>query len=169
MQMKVKGRLAGLALIGFAFVTTNALPDATALASLGNPQARASTQASQTYKTAQSTLPLFLQSVLDADGKPVTDASIRISHTGPDGKEHAKWVSLLTFQHGVFVGKASEEGELTAFTAQQVLDWTFPNAQGKYFGNFTARKSLTNIPANHAVTVSAQLTSQALPADWRSL
>ena len=169
MQMKVKGRLAGLALIGFAFVVTNALPDTTALASLGNPQAKASTQASQAYKTAQSTLPLFLQSVLDAGGKPVTDASIRISLTGSNEKENVKWVSLLSYQNGVFVGKASEQGELTAFTAQQVLDWTFPNAQGKYFGNFTARETLTNIPSNHAVTISAQLTSQALPADWRSL
>lgn len=123
---------------------------------------------------AQSTLPLFLSYVLDAQGMS-REGSIKVSfQTFPvDQGAEVIWVTAFRrLPDGSYTGRLNNQpfhlgnwqmGDSVSFPASAIQDWSLRTADGSY-GNYTTRI----IAAQPGNEVFAQgLTPDPLPANWR--
>ncbi|MGL5011566.1 MAG: DUF2314 domain-containing protein [Paracoccaceae bacterium] len=100
---------------------------------------------------AQRTLPLFLDSALDAEkiGREGTGVKVGIRTVrDPDGTEHIWVAPFRLWPDGTLSGflanepvdlGALREGDRVDFAADQISDWSFVAPDGLLYGNYTSR------------------------------
>lgn len=176
MRIRAKGRVAGLAILGLAFVANNVNPAVgsavAAGGTSGNPMGgilQSPAGPIDAKSDAQRHLRRFVEHVVDNSGHVRFDASVRIAVTHPDGQEGLIWVTPAAEINGIYKGRASageRRSELVTFGIAQVRDWTFIGTDGRMYGNFTTRAALGNLDAAQAAPIVALLSADAVPVGW---
>lgn len=180
MHFRTKGRIAGLAMLSVAFLATNAFPstgpvraaasDEVALFSDGDSRMNAA------QVTALETFSRFLDHVLDDQGLARADAAVKVALPleGDTGTE-VIWVTPFARRDGLFVGALANEprfltglaaGDVIAFDAGQVRDWSFYGTDGKMYGSYTTRVILADLAPDQAARIRDMLSAEPLPAGW---
>lgn len=130
---------------------------------------------------ARGTLDLFLANVLDAKGKSNADSSLKVAFQvdATDVGNEIIWVSGFSRNaKGRFVGfLANEPNHMPAkhihskvrFTAQQIRDWGYFDAEGKLFGHYTTRVLVKTLPDNQAKPILDLLSDYPVPDKWKPL
>lgn len=180
MHIRTKGRIAGLAIFGAAFLATNAFPstgpvsaatgDDVVLYSGGDDRMIAAQDAAQKHFSR------FLDHVLNDLGQARADAAVKVAIPleGDAGTE-VIWVTPFAIRDGLFIGALANDphfltglfaGDVIAFDGNQVRDWSFYGPDGKMYGSYTTRVILADLTPNHAARIRALLSPDPLPSDW---
>lgn len=163
-------------LLALLLATTPATAQKADPAASGNLEVFSGTDAAMNaaIAQAQASLPLFLARVLDGDGRAST-GSLKVSfQTFPtDVGDEIIWVGQFQrLPDGSFTGVLNNQpfnlgnwqmGELVAFPASAIQDWSLAGPQGLY-GNYTTRVIAAQ-PGNGHIFQS--LAPDPVPAAWR--
>ena len=180
MHIRTKGRIAGLAMLGAAFLATNAFPgnapvnaavrEDVLLFSDGDARMNAA------QDTAQQHFSRFLDYVMDDQGRARADAAVKVALPleGEAGTE-VIWVTPFASRDGKYIGALANEphfltglaaGDVIAFDGTQVRDWSFYGPDGKMYGGYTTRVILADLTPAQAAQIRALLSTDPLPTDW---
>lgn len=180
MNIRTKGRIAGLAMLGAAFIATNAFPSTGPVnaAQGGNVVLfpHDDTRMSIAQDTAQKHFSRFLDHVMNDAGQARADAAVKVAIPleGDAGTE-VIWVTPFAARDGLFIGALANEprfltgltsGDVIAFDGGQVRDWSFYGQDGKMYGSYTTRVILADLGPAQAAQIRALLSADPLPADW---
>lgn len=174
MNVRYRGRLAGIALLGMAFVSANAAPGAGLAAASGGAPAAVTDYhpdgVSGARDAAQDQLEEFLTQVLGPNGHAPVGASLKIDMTGTRSAEAAVWVTPVDLSGEMIlghpVGSPASKAGLIAFRADQVLDWSFAGPDGRLYGNFAIRALLPSLDPVRAAGIARTLSEHPAPAKW---
>lgn len=179
MNIKAKGRVAGVALLCTAFIATNAYPSVAPAATSGEiaTVTLAEDDPLRTLATENALLHLeqFLDHVLDERGNLQGDAAIKVALPGNGTSEEAVWLSPFARLDGQMIGVLTNEprpghphhvGDVITFNVSQVCDWHFFGADGKLYGSYTTRALLNLLEPARAAQIQATLSENPIPAQW---
>ena len=180
MHIRTRGRIAGLAMLGAAFIATNAFPSTGPVnASTGDAVVTFSendARMSAAQDAALKHFSRFLDHVLDDSGQARSDAAIKVALPleGDAGTE-VIWVTPFARQGSLFIGALANEprfltglatGDVISFDAGQVRDWSFYGPDGRMYGSYTTRVILADLEPSRAEQLRALLSHDPLPPDW---
>ena len=179
MNTRLKGRLAGIVLLGAGFFATNAYPSVSPGATLGTagtaPYAATDTRMNAAQDTARRHLTRFLDHVLDDDGNARADAAVKVALVAGGDQEEIIWVTPFARRDGGFIGALANDpqvaterrvGEVISFDQTQVRDWLFIGHDGKMYGSYTTRVILPELDPDHAAQIQAMLSDAPTPNGW---
>jgi len=130
---------------------------------------------------ARNTLNVFLANVLDAKGESQPDTTLKVSFQvdAPDNGHEIIWISgFFRNTEGHFIGYLANEpnympgkqiGSKVHFTAHQIRDWGYFDADGKLFGHYTTRVLLKEMPQDQAKPILDLLSESPVPSRWKPL
>lgn len=134
---------------------------------------------SQAQTTAATTLDRFLAHTVDANGRAVETADIKVAFDvkNAGGASHEViWVTAFIQDGDQFRGKLSNEpnampglhlGDMVEFSRDQVRDWGWYDATaGKLYGHYTTRVIVKELPAEQAAQIQALLSADPVPSGW---
>ena len=179
MNTRLKGRMAGIVLLGDAFFATNAYPSVAPGTALGNQDtikfAATDGRMNAAQDAARRHLTRFLNHVLDDDGNARVDAAVKVALPADDDQEEIIWVTPFARRDGGFIGALSNDpqlvtehtaGEVISFSRDQVRDWLFIGRDGKMYGSYTTRVILPELDPDHAAQIQAMLSAAPTPNGW---
>lgn len=179
MDIRAKGRLAGLTFLGLAFVANNVFPSVGPAVASGSRSPATSeetlTRTTDAHETARRHFPRFLEHVLDQNGHTRGDAAIKIAVPRTGGGSDMTWVTPVAAATGAYSGRPNNQAlsrsgaasdDLVTFDIAQVRDWTFFGPDGRMYGNFTARAALPDLDVDQAASITALLSATAIPDRW---
>ena len=179
MNTRLKGRVAGLVLLGAAFFATNAYPGVAPGTALGSHRtvtfAAIDSRMSVAQDAARRYLARFLEHVLDENGNARVDGAVKVALPAGDDQEEVIWVTPFAQRGGGFIGALANEpqvvlghsaGEVISFDRGQVRDWMFIGHDGKMYGSYTTRVILPELDPAHAAQIQAMLSDAPTPAGW---
>lgn len=129
---------------------------------------------------ARGTLTVFWANALDPRGKSQANASLKVAFpiNVPGSSNEIIWVSDFSRKsEGRYVGYLANEpnympnkhvGSKVRFTADQIRDWAYTDANGKLFGNYTTRVLVKRLPQNQAEPILDRLSKSPIPDSWKS-
>lgn len=180
MDIKAKGRLAGLTIFFAAFVGANAFPSASpAIASADRaPVIRYSdghARMTAAQASARQHLAQFLAHVLDEDGAASDGAAVKIAIPTAGGGQEVIWVSPFARRGETYLGILADEpksidgyhqGDLISFDSAQVRDWSFFGEDGRMYGSYTTRVIMAQLDPAQAERIQGLLSPTPLPSNW---
>ena len=180
MHIRTRGRIAGLAMLGAAFVATNAFPSTGPVNAAAPDKVVMFTDGDARMNAAQNAalkhFSRFLEHVLNDNGQARPDAAIKVALPleGDAGTE-VIWVTPFARNDGLFIGALANEprflsglaaGDVISFDGSQVRDWSFYGPDGRMYGSYTTRVILADLDPSRAEQLRALLSLEPLPSDW---
>jgi len=182
LSWKLRGRLAGLAILTAAFVAANASPDlGAAVARTGGvtgPDTRSSSALDITLAQLQARAHLdrFFEAVLDERGIARNGAALKVAlRDERTGAGSIVWITPFARRGDLLMGTLAaapapalriRQGDLVRFHPEDVRDWSFTGPDGRMYGNFTTRLVLNAMAPDQAARIAAILSDSPAPADW---
>lgn len=130
---------------------------------------------------ARDTLDVFWANTLDEKGKSQANTSLKVAFpvdmTGYDNeiiwvsgfhrKSDERYVGFLANEPNYMPNK--QVGSKVRFTADQIRDWAYFDANGKLFGHYTTRVLVKTLPQIQAKPILDLLSDFPVPDRWKPL
>lgn len=180
MHIRTRGRIAGLAMLGAAFIATNAFPSTGPVNASADATVVMVSDTDLRMNAAQDAalehFSRFLDHVLEPGGQARADAAVKVAlPLDGDAGTEVIWVTPFARQDGLFIGALANApqflsglaaGDLVSFDATQIRDWSFHGPDGRIYGSYTTRVILADLEPARAHQIRALLSSTPLPPDW---
>ena len=128
---------------------------------------------------AMAALPLFLNHVLDDDGRSAGSAAIKVAvDVAAEGVQaEVIWLSPFmvydgTYGYGILANAPNNiagksQGDGIEFEISKVVDWSFQGPDRKLYGNYTSRVQLKVLDESYD-WLRRTLSDEPVPADWQT-
>jgi uncharacterized protein YegJ (DUF2314 family) len=128
--------------------------------------------------TARKSLPLFLDTTLDADGFRSDAGHLKVSFPvdHADMDTEITWVGpFRRLSDDDFVGLLANEpvampglhvGDAVSFRYDSIVDWNLESGDGRYWGDYTTRVVVGRLPASEAAASKGRFLDPPVPSDW---
>lgn len=109
-------------------------------------------------------------------GHPALSLKVAFPVEGGETEVEAIWVGEISLAQQGMAGKLQNEplnmpglhaGDEVRFDEAMIYDWSLAGPEGKFFGHFTTRILLGELPDAQAEALRAVLTEDPLPDGWR--